>query len=463
MTRPPSTPPATLLLMSAFIIALSSLASADTPISVESTLTLTTAIVQARVRADIAHVMPRSVPTLRSWAVSLTPLSGIGIWAGSITTAGLASRVKNPISPTTSPRGTRIVPFRRSFFLKGDSLETRDTGFEIGILNRGKKDGAQARLAAFARQTEGQEGPYWIAASSIFPPLGPDRTVLSVTTFAGASRLNGKTADSWYIPRQCTNPSWLYFPAADITISGERFQGELTAYANLGSLKRPRGGLTAQSGLVLRPISIIASWSRFDLDFIDFSGAHDPIREQLKVSPSLSFRIPAFRRPLFALNGTWGVERLSSERFSVASRDRCYRGLELTVDGGRYVAGVGLERDDEVGEASAKLTLPRFPIRSCALILTYKGSFKPELGIHQGFETTIAESTLSWAPSARLTFRFKGSMSRSCDTASPTFSWKASCQAIPVKSRHASSAVSISAENLEGELSGAVSLTLSLR
>lgn len=463
MTRPPSTPPATLLLISAFAIALSSAANADTPISVESTLTLTTAIVQARVRADTARATPRSVPTLRSWAVSLTPFRGIGIWAGSITAAGLASRVKNPVSPTTSPRATRIVPFRRSFFLKGDSLETRDTGFEIGILNRGKNDGAQARIAAFARQTDGQEGPYWMAASAILPPLGPDRTVLAVTTFAGASRLKGYSADSWYTPRQCSNPSWLYFPAADITLSGERVQGELTAYANLGPMKRPRGGLTAQSGLFLSPIRLNASWSRFDLDFIDFSGAYDPIREQLKISPSLSFRIPSSRRPLCSINGTWGVERLSSERFSVEPRHRRYQGLELTVDSAGYAVGVGLERDDEVGEASAKLTLPRFPIRSCALILSYKGSFKPELGIQQGFETTMTESTLSWAPSARLTFRFKSSMSRSCDTASPTFGWKASCQAIPIKSRHASSAVSISAENLEGRLSGAVSLTLSLR
>lgn len=463
MTRLPTTRPPKLLLVYVFAMALSPSAGADTPISVDSTLTLATSIVQARVRADTARATPRSVPTLRSWAVSLTPFRGLGLWAGSITATGLASRVKNPVSPTNSPRGTRIVPFRRSFFLKGDSLKTRDMGLEIGILNPGRNNGAQARLAAFARQTDGQEGPYWMAASAILPPFGPDRTVLALTTFAGASRPIGYSADSWYIPRQCSNPSWLYFPAADVTVSGERFQGELTAYANLGAMQRPRGGITAQSGLFLRPIGIIASWSRFDLDFIDFSGAHDPIREQLKISPSLSFKLPAFHRPLCAINGTWSLERLSSERFSVASRDRRYRGMECSVTGGRYAAGVSLESDDEIGEASAKLTLPRFPIRSCALILSFKGSFNPELGIRQGFEATMGESTLTWAPNARLSFRFKGSMSRSCDTVSPTFGWKASCHAIPVKGRHASSAVSISAENLDGRLSGAVSLTLSLR
>ena len=320
-------------------------------------------------------------------------------------------------------------------------------------------------MAAVAHASDRYASPCWLSAITHFPSVGPDDTSLSVAAFTGLRRLPASSDDTWFLPDPVLPETWLFLPAAEITLNGRRFQASCSAFASLVPLSENAGTIRADARLRGDRLAIGGRWIRSGRSFRDFSGSEDPIREQIVVTPSLYVPLPRSSALSLEFSALAARETLSGDSLNELNRTRFYYGGAIDGDHPRYSVSLRAERDESEDTYTAETSLFRFPVRSTRLTARLSAVSPIPRNGERSFSEVSGDITLTARPRPSIRVQSSAGFSNDREEGRVDPRWHISVSATPFSSRRIEATIDFELfrDTVNAPLSGSLGIRANLR
>lgn len=352
-------------------------------------------------------------PGVRTWNIRLKPFRYLALFGGSISGTGLASRVKNPVAPCSSPVFRTVYPSRGMILRPGSSLATGFVGAEIGP--------PALRIALAASPDQADDTPGWACFSSSIPDLFPGGFGYSLSIFAGMRHIDAREDTAWFLPSTPIPAAHLLFPAAELILFNRLVSASCSAFGNIGSLRQTKGAVHADLGINWKFLSLGGAWYRADRDFMDFNGSVDTIMERKLVAPGLFFPFPGSSRFKLQVNFIAAEDLLLVKKFNAPDNIRRYYGLQAAVGDESCKLKASVEKADDGLTLEGSARVYRFFHPSLRWEISGTGHIPDSGGDIGLMEDTRFKTSLTWRSANRFRLELAGTRSQDAIEDSPEY------------------------------------------
>lgn len=352
-------------------------------------------------------------PEIRTWNIRLKPFRYLALFGGSISGTGLASRVKNPVAPCSSPVFRTVHPSRGMILRPGSSLETGFLGAEVGP--------PPLRIALMASPDQTADTPGWACVSSSIPDLFPAGFGYSLSLFAGMRHIGSRDDTAWFLPSTSIPEAHLLFPAAELILFNRLVSASCSAFGNIGNLRETKGAVHADLGITWKFLSLGGAWYRADRDFMDFNGSMDTIMERKLIAPGLLVPFPGSSRFKLQVHFVAAEDLLLVKKFNAADDVRRYYGLQVIVGDTSCKLKASVEKADDGITIGGSVKAFRLFNPSLQLEISGTG-YIPDSGVDIGLmEDTQFKASLVWKSAKRFHLELTGARSQEKIDDSPEY------------------------------------------
>ncbi len=218
-----------------------------------------------------------------SFRAGISPLKNIKLsvdfFYGSVSTNGLASRIKNAPSTSSSTAYSPVKPTHSRFFGQSTASDKNTIAGELFAGNW--------RAAIYADNTEDDPETIWFTAGWVGkPPAAQSSTMLSVMAFGGKGFFQEKESTSWFpSSTHRDTESQNIYAGGELALKTKQLSFSLFLAGADGTLRPDSGRLAADVAVYGKNGRVSLFYTRTDRDYLPLSGSKPTMLEKAGLSP----------------------------------------------------------------------------------------------------------------------------------------------------------------------------------
>ncbi len=249
----------------------------------------------------------------------------IDFFYGSVSSSGLASRIRNAPSTSSSTVYYPVKPTRSRFFGQSTASDKKTIAAELFAGNW--------RAAVYADNTEGDPEALWFTAGWVgSPPAAAAGTTLSVMAFGGKGFFQEKEATSWFPAlTHRDNESENIYAGGEIALKTKHTSFSLFIAASDGALRPDSGRIAADAAFYGKHGRLSVFYSLTDREYLPLSGTRPTMLEKAGISPYFTWTFQKKRWFRIAAGGQAYIALKTGEKVTDADSSYWFAGSFITL------------------------------------------------------------------------------------------------------------------------------------